>query len=165
MPPCGGMMSLRVNTGFAVLVALACLLLQSVAWAGPPAQRVPSALLVFPLVQADGATDTRLELLNLSGDAQVLQCFYVDGSSCSGTGIVSEIGFAVSLTAFQPISWFASAGFSNTRTGSAVPPFFGTGEMKCAVVPPHPELRFHNTMQGRATVFGLDGRTVSYGAV
>jgi hypothetical protein len=128
-------------------------------WAGPPAQKLPSALLVFPFIEADGAHDTRIELVNLSGDPQVVQCFYVTGSSCN------EVDFFVYFTPYQPLSWLASAGLNDVLTGSAVPPFFGDGEIKCVVVPPHPQVQFHNTMQGRATVFGTDGRTVSYNAV
>jgi hypothetical protein len=130
------------------------------AWAGPPAQKLPSALLVYPFVEVDTGRDTRLELLNLSGDPQTVECFYVVGDvTCQ------EVGFIVTLTPYQPVSWFASVGFSDFTTGSAVPPFFGDGEMKCVVAAPRPELEFHNTIQGRATVFGIDGKTVSYGAV
>ena len=126
----------------------------------PPAQKLPSALLVFPLIEATGTRDTRLELLNLSGDPQLVQCFYIAGDTCN------EIGFLISLTPYQPIAWLASAGLNNTQTGSAAPPFSGQGEMKCAVIPPRPELQFHNTIQGRATDFDVvDGTTVSYGAV
>jgi hypothetical protein len=129
------------------------------AFAGPPPQNLPSALLVYPLVEANGATDTRIQLVNLSGDPQEVQCFYVRGSSCV------EVGFFLTLTPFQPLSWFASAGLYDPFGGSAAPPFFGVGELKCAVVPARPEADDHNAIQGRATVFGTSGRTVSYGAV
>jgi len=114
---------------------------------------------MFPLIDVAGDRDTRIELVNLSGDSQLIQCFYVDGESCN------EIGFIISLTPRQPIAWLASAGLNDVLSGSAAPPFFGSGELKCAVVPSRPEVQFHNTLQGRATIFGLDGRTVSYGAV
>ncbi len=143
-----------------ILVGAVCCLLTAPARAGtPPNQKLPSALLIFPLIESDGDRDTRIELLNLSGESQQVQCFYVDGDSCN------EIGFFLSLTPFQPIAWLASEGLSNTRDLSAAPPFFGSGQLKCAVIPPHPEVQFHNTIQGRATIFGLDGRTVSLGAV
>lgn len=129
------------------------------AWAAAPAQKLPSALLVFPLIEATGTRDTRIELLNLSGDPQLVQCFYVNSEGCG------EVGFFMSLTPYQPMSWLASTGLNDVSTGSAAPPFLGTGELKCAVVPPRPELQFHNTIQGRAIDFGLDGTTVSYGAV
>jgi hypothetical protein len=148
----------RRSTVLTLLAAL--VLVPAIGWAGPPAQKLPSALLVYPLIQVDGGGgDTKIELLNLSGDSQVVQCFYVDGDSCN------EIGFFVYLTAYQPVAWLASEGMNNTQSGSAAPPFFGTGEMKCVVIPPRPEVQFHNTIQGRATVFGVDGRTVSYSAV
>jgi hypothetical protein len=137
---------------------------------GPPAQKLPSALLVFPLIQADEIWDTRIELLNLSGKGQDLECFYVQGDDTC-----NEIGFFLSLTPYQPISWLATEGFNDVLTHSAVPPFFtpppalkkGGGELKCAVIPPdgQTDLEFHNTIQGRATVYSSDGRTVSYGAV
>ena len=146
--------------GKRALVSLALLwwCLPTRSWAGPPAQRLPSALLVYPFIEVSPDQDTRVEIVNLSGDPQVLECFYVD-ESCN------EIGFSISLTAYQPLAWFASSGIGGESSGTAAPPFFGTGELKCAVVAPHPEIQFHNTIQGRATVFGADGQTVSYGAV
>jgi len=123
----------------------------------PPAQKLPSALLVFPFIESQGNRDTRIEILNLSGSSQNLECFYVDGFSCN------EVGFIVSLTPYQPVAWLASTGFSSGI--SAVPPFFGDGELKCVVVPTEAQVDFHNTVQGRATVFGTDGTTVSLGAV
>ncbi len=135
--------------------------------AGPPAQKLPSALLVFPLIEADvtgGETriDTRIELLNLSGQGQDVECFYVQGDDTC-----NEIGFFLSLTPYQPISWLASQGLDDVLTRSAAPPFFGPGELKCAVIPPdnQPDIEFHNTIQGRATVYYSTGRTISYGAV
>jgi hypothetical protein len=137
-------------------VVLAC----GRAWAGgPPAQKLPSALLVFPLIQVSGDQDTRVELLNLSGNAQSVQCFYV-GTDCG------ETGFSVFLTPYQPMAWWASLGLNDTLTGTSVPPSFGTGELKCGVVPSRPEVAFHNTIQGRATISSSSsGETVSYGAV
>jgi len=132
----------------------------SVAWAGPPAQKLPSALLVYPLIQVTGDKDTRVELVNLSGNPVSVECFYVDGGSCN------EVGFMVYLTPYQPLSWLASGGKNDVMTGSAVPPFFGTGELKCAVHPARPEVQYHNAIQGRAIVYSnADGRSVSYGAV
>jgi hypothetical protein len=116
--------------------------------------------LVFPLIQVSGDQDTRVELLNLSGDPQSIQCFYV------GSGFCGETGFWVSLTPYQPMAWLASTGLNDPLTGTSVPPFFSTGELKCGVVPPRPEVAFHNTIQGRATIFSSStGETVSYGAV
>ena len=139
-----------------LLAGLLCWL-PAIASADPPAQKLPSALLVFPFIESQGDRDTRIEILNLSGTQQTLQCFYIDGFSCN------EVGFLLSLTPYQPVSWLASSGFSSGF--SAVPPFFGDGELKCAVAPQQPQIEFHNTIQGRATVFGTDGSTVSLGAV
>ena len=127
---------------------------------GPPAQKLPSALLVYPLIEATGEKDTRIELVNLSGNPVSVECFYVASGSCN------EVGFMVYLTPYQPLSWLASGGKNDVMTGSSVPPFFGAGEMKCAVHPPHPEVQYHNAIQGRAIVFRIaDGQSASYGAV
>lgn len=128
--------------------------------AGPPVQRLPAALLMYPLVESGGGRDTRIQLTNLSGFPIQLDCFYVyaEGTTCT------EVGFVLSLTPFQPFAWLASEGTSNVINGTAAPPFFGTGELKCAVVPPEPDVRLYNAIEGRATVFGSDGSTVSYTA-
>ena len=122
-----------------------------------PAQNVPSALLIFPYVNTDNGTDTRIELLNLSGEAQELQCFWVYGDTCS------EIGFFLNLTPYQPVSFLAAGGFFGG--GSAVPGFFGVGELKCAVVANSPDAESHNAIQGRAIVYRTSGETMSYTAV
>ena len=129
--------------------------------AGPPPQKLPSALLMFPYIESDGNRDTRIELVNLSGFPLSLQCFYVAGDD----PLCNEIGFFLSLTPYQPMTWLASAGVSNELTSTAAPPFFGLGELKCAVVPSQPDVQFHNVLQGRATVFGQDGLTVSYSSI
>src|ERR1700687_2244669 len=93
--------------------------LPAVASATPPSQKLPSALLVLPFIEVQGDRETRIELLNLSGSSQTLQCFYVDGFSCN------EVGFVLTMTPYQPVSWLAGSGFSSGL--SAVPPFFGEG--------------------------------------
>lgn len=152
----------RISFPLVILGAI-CSTLCGRALAEPPAQKLPSALLVFPLIAADeNGGDTRIELVNLSGNAQDVECFYVFGdNSCN------EIGFFLSLTPYQPLSWLATEGLNDVLTRSAAPSFFGQGELKCAVVPPADEqdLQFHNTIQGRATVYSSTGRSVSYGAV
>ena len=146
------------NKLFTPIVALALSCLASVAAAAsPPAQRVPAALLAFPYIQSDGVKETRVELLNLSPDRQELNCFWV--SDCN------EIGFFLFLTPYQPLAWLVSTGLSDVTSGAAAPPFFGTGELKCAVVAAQADLQFHNTIQGRAIVYDSAGQTVSYNAV
>lgn len=164
---CGGWMKLflRRVANTLILLGVVCSTLSGRALAGdPPAQKLPSALLIFPLVQSDDfGGDTRIELLNLSGRAQDVECFYVQGDETC-----NEIGFFLSLTPYQPLSWLATEGLNDVLSHSAVPPFFTAGgELKCAVVPPDNtgDLEFHNTIQGRATVYSSGGRTVSYGAV
>lgn len=130
----------------------------------PPAQKLASAMLVFPYLDSDaadgGTRDTRIELVNLSTSEQTVQCFYVRQSDCV------EVGFFLTLTAEQPLSWLASEGASNPVTFSAVPPFAGVGELKCAVQPRRQDVASHNVLQGRAIVFdAADGETIGYGAI
>lgn len=164
---CGGWMMLFLRRIASTVIVLAMFVSTTsgpAAAGDPPAQKLPSALLIFPLIQSDeSGGDTRIELVNLSGMGQEVQCFYVQGDDTC-----NEIGFFLSLTPYQPISWLATQGLDDVLTHSAVPPFFSAGgELKCAVVPPDgmTDLEFHNTLQGRATVYAADGRTVSYGAV
>lgn len=144
-----------------LLAALASVLvgnLSAGAQTGPPAQKLPSALVVLPLIESEANRDTRVEVVNLTNNSIDLQCFYIDSTSCN------EIGFFLSMSPFQPLSWLASEGFNDFTTFSRVPPFFGEGEMKCAVVAQRPEIEFHNAIQARAIVFGDDGQTVGYSA-
>lgn len=127
--------------------------------AAQPAQSLPSAFLIFPHVEADGVGDTRFEIVNLTGNYVDLQCFYVHSDSCM------EIGFFLALTPYQPISWTATGGASDPFRGTAAPPFYGTGELKCAVIAAQEALPYHNAIQGRASVYSANGDTVSYGAV
>jgi len=126
----------------------------------PPEQKLASAVVVFPYIETSPTKDTRIELMNMSNQPVELQCFYVRASDCV------EIGFFVSLTARQPLSWLANDGMSDHFTGTAVPPFDGRGELKCAVNTLRPELSAHNVLQGRALVYDIPtGETVGYGAV
>lgn len=115
---------------------------------------------MFPYIEVGAGRDTRVELVNLSGVPIELECFFVNGEDPS----CNEVGFVLALTPYQPFAWLASEGMSNVINGTAAPPFWGFGELKCAVVPPEPALELYNTVQGRATVFGADGTTVSYTA-
>jgi hypothetical protein len=118
---------------------------------------------VFPYLVTMAPKDTLIELINMSAQPVDLQCFYVRQSDCV------EIGFFVSLTANQPLSWSAHDGTSNVLTGTAVPPldtFGAIGELKCAVATDLPDVSAHNVLQGRAIVFDtVSGATVGYGAV
>lgn len=141
------------------LLALAAL--TGVAGAQAPPQRLPSAVLIYPLIQVEGGgatVDTRVELVNLTSRPVSLKCLYVPAQSCS------PLNFYVHLTPNQPLSWLASRGlFSSSAT--AVPPFHSSGELKCIVRPDEPGLERHNAIQGRAAVFGADGQTIGYSAV
>jgi hypothetical protein len=109
----------------------------------PPAQKLPSALLIYPLVRVSATQETRIELMNLTSSLLSVQCFYVQGVTCN------EIGFFLSLTGNQPLSWLASTG-SGGNGRRVAPPFTGDGELKCAVVPQTADLASHNALQGRA---------------
>jgi len=126
----------------------------------PPAQKLASAFVIFPYIVTSATQDTRVELMNMSDQEIDLQCFYVRQSDCI------EVGFFVSLTANQPLSWLANDGANNPLTFSAVPPFTGVGELKCAVASPRAELDFHNVLQGRVLIYdNISGETVGYDAI
>lgn len=150
---------LRAMVG-AVLLA-SCTFVGAAQAESAPAQRLPSALLVYSLIDSDGGftRDTVVELVNLTSREVHLSCFYVEGRICF------EIGFFVTLTPNQPLSWLASKGLVSNLSNSAIPPFFGSGELKCLVQPATEELESHNAIQGRAIVFGSDGQTIGYGAI
>lgn len=152
-------MGRRRNVMSAVAASLALLWSHGAAAASPP-QRLPSAVLIWPLIVVEGGgaiTDTRVELVNLSNRAVELECIYVPGFTCTG------FDFHVRLTPNQPISWLASRGTFNGLT--AVPPFGSAGELKCIVLPDEESVAAHNTIQGRAVVFGADDQTIGYSAV
>ncbi|MBX3023864.1 hypothetical protein KF840_03040 [bacterium] len=126
----------------------------------PPAQKLASAFVIFPYIVTSATQDTRVELMNMSDQTIQLQCFYVRQSDCI------EVGFFVSLTAGQPLSWLANDGANNPLTFSAVPPFDGVGELKCAVASNRAELSTHNVLQGRVLIYEkLSGETVGYDAI
>lgn len=123
----------------------------------PPAQKLPAAVLIFPLVRAGGTADTRIELANVSGSATVARCFYVAADTCN------EIGFYASLrtsgAAMQsggPLSWFVSSGL-NGNGERVAPPFTGDGELKCFVA--------DNQLIGRALVMNASGERIGYSAI
>jgi hypothetical protein len=136
------------------------MLAASAAMATSPAQRLPSAIIMYPNVRAEGSFDTRIEMVNLSSRDQVVKCHYLSPPICNGTD------FIVRLTPNQPISWLASRG--TIGTGNlllAVPPFFGEGSLKCFVTPDEDGIDYQNAIQGRAIMFGPNGYTESFGAI
>jgi hypothetical protein len=142
------------------LAALFAILWPLAASAEAPPQRLPSAVLIWPLIVVEGGgavTDTRIELVNLSSRAVSLGCLFVTSNNCN------SIDFQIRLTPNQPLSWLASGGVFNGQ--SAVPPFNSPGELKCIVHPDEDAVAAHNAIQGRAAVFGADGQTIGYSAV
>jgi hypothetical protein len=124
----------------------------------PPAQKLPSALLIYPLVQASATQETLIEMLNLTASTVRVQCFYVRSVTCN------EVDFFLTLTANQPIAWKASTGAGGSGRRLA-PPFSGEGELKCVVLPSSPDVSAHNALQGRALVSDAAGQTVGYSAI
>jgi len=126
----------------------------------PPAQKLPSAVLIYPLVRVSATQDTRVEMMNLTGGAVAVSCFYVSSGTCN------EIGFFLNLTANQPLSWMASSG-ANGNGGHVAPPFLGEGELKCVVTPlgPFASTAMFNALQGRGIVSDTNGQTVGYSAI
>lgn len=115
-------------------------------------------MLIYPLVQASATQETRIELLNLTNNIVNVECFYVTSVTCN------EIGFFVSLTGNQPITWLARTG-SNGNGVRIAPPFSGEGELKCVVIPRTTDLASHNALQGRALISDTSGHTVGYSAI
>lgn len=132
----------------------------SAAMATSPAQRLPSAIIMYPNIRVEGTFDTRVEMVNLSSRDQVVKCHYLSPPICNGTD------FIVRLTPNQPISWLASRGtIGSGNLRLAVPPFFGEGSLKCFVTPDEDGIDYQNAIQGRAIVFGTGGYTESFGAI
>ncbi len=128
--------------------------------ATPPAQRVPSAIIMYPNIVAEGAFETRVMMVNLTGRDQEVKCHFLPSPTCFG------IDFFIHLTPNQPISWLASQGtIGQPGMRLAIPPFFGEGSLKCVVIPAEGQEQYQNAIQGRATVFGPDGYTESIGAI
>ncbi len=147
-----------IRTTVVAFLGAACAALPALATA--PAQRLPSAILMYPNVRASGSYDTRIEMVNLSSRDQQVKCYYLSAPTCNGTN------FFVRLTPNQPISWLASKG--TVGTGNflvSVPPFFGEGSLKCIVIPDENSTEHQNAIQGRAIAFGPNGETESFGAI
>ena len=150
----------KLHSGLLLIVAV--IALAAGARAEAPPQRLPSAVLIYPLIRVEGGgatVDTRVELVNLSRRPVDLKCIYVPQQTCSG------LDFHIRLTANQPLSWLASRGLFTNQSATAVPPFGSSGELKCIVEPDQEGIDYHNAIQGRAAVFGADGQTVGYSAV
>jgi len=120
----------------------------------PPAQKLPSAMLIYPLVRVSMTQETRIEMMNLSSAPISVQCFYVQSGTCN------EVGFFVNLSGSQPLSWTASSG-SGGNGRRVAPPFTGDGELKCVVVPRTADLSSYNALQGRALLSDSNPTTAS----
>jgi len=125
----------------------------------PPAQKLPTAVLVYPLVSTRTGEDTLIQMMNLSNASVNVKCHYVDAVTCRG------IDFFVRLTALQPVAWTASTGMDGNGTRLAPPLLSDTAELKCFVQPSSTALSAHNVLQGRAIVSDTTGQTVGYSAI
>jgi hypothetical protein len=162
MAPVSRMLQVASILRSAALTVAVVSALAVTAGAQAPPQRLPSAVLVYPLIRVEGGggtVDTRVEIVNLTSRPVDLKCIYVPAQTCSG------LDFHIHLTANQPLSWLASRGLFSNMANTAVPPFGSSGELKCIVEPDQEGVDFHNAIQGRAAVFGADGQTVGYSAV
>jgi hypothetical protein len=94
-----------------------------------------AAILVFPVVEVEGGSDTVIQISNTSAESQILHCFYINATShCSASqracdsiddpcsvseGLCLpgwiETDFQVILTPRQPIAWRASAGLAGNQ--------------------------------------------------
>jgi hypothetical protein len=124
----------------------------------PPAQKLAAAILIYPLVRTSATQETVVEMMNLTSQSISVGCFYVASQTCN------ELGFFLSLTANQPLSWTASTGRSGSGAQVA-PPFRGDGELKCRVIPVSTSLSAHNALQGRGLVSDNTGQTIGYSAI
>lgn len=125
----------------------------------PPAQRLPSAVLIYPFISTAPGEDTLIEMVNLTNAAVRVKCHYVDATTCRG------IDFFVDLTALQPVAWRATTGQNGNGTRLAPPLVSDLAELKCFVQPNSTALSSHNALQGRALVQDSGGETVGYPAV
>lgn len=128
----------------------------------PPAQKLPSAFLIYPLIRASQTQQTLIEMMNLSSATVSVHCTYTTVFISSQVTSCGETDFFVTLTAQQPLAWKATTGM--TGNGNRVaPPFFGEGTLKCVVQARSNDLTAHNALQGRA-ILSQTGQTVGYDA-
>lgn len=125
----------------------------------PPAQKLPTAVLIYPLVSTAGSEDTLVEMMNLTNGSVSVKCHYVDAATCRG------IDFFVNLTPQQPIAWMASTGQDGNGKRIAPPLNSDHAELKCFVQPSSTSLSAHNALQGRAIVADGSGQTIGYTAI
>jgi hypothetical protein len=125
----------------------------------PPAQKLPTAVLIYPLISTRTGEDTLVEMMNLTNSSVTVKCHYVDSTTCRG------IDFFVSLTPLQPIAWTASTGQDGNGLRIAPPLSSDEAELKCFVQPSSTALSAHNALQGRAIISDTTGQTVGYPAI
>jgi len=125
----------------------------------PPAQKLPTAVLIYPLISTATGEDTLIEMMNLTNAPVTVKCHFIDSQTCRG------IDFFVNLTPLQPIAWKASTGQDGNGARIAPPLFSSQAQLKCFVQPSQLSLSAHNAVQGRAIISSTTGQTVGYSAI
>jgi len=128
----------------------------------PPAQKLPSAFLIYPLIRTSATQETLVEIMNLTAATVTVHCTYTRATFSGQTVSCNETDFYVNLTAQQPVAWKARTG-SNGNGARVAPPFLGEGTLNCVVQARGSDLNSHNALQGRA-ILSQSGQTVGYDA-
>ena len=143
------------------VAALGVLLWSQGAAAASPPQRLPSAVLIWPLIVVEGGgsiTDTQVELVNLSSRQVLLGCIYVAGIQ------LQRIRFPGAADA-QPTDLVAGEPRGVQQHSAPCRRSAPPASSSASSSPDEESVDAHNTIQGRAAVFGADGQTIGYSAV
>jgi hypothetical protein len=147
-----------------------------------------ASILAFPKVLANGATDTVIQITNVSNSMVHAHCFYVNAAlDPSGRPLWQETDFTIWLTKQQPTHWLVSDGRRVDPTDDcfegnvinplecdgagfdpgAVPPVPDDfiGELKCIEVDAAGSPIGGNHLKGEATLITTDGDVSKYNAV
>lgn len=124
---------------------------------------VPGAILVFPQVVSDAASDTVVQVTNNTGSRIFLRCFYIDGRTeredPNPTWLVTD--FQVTLTRLQPTVWVAGQGLpavppdrpDDLYPGPIPPVSDGfRGSLRCMIVDQSERPVGINALTGEATI-------------
>lgn len=114
-----------------------------------------ASIVVFPKVVADAATDTVIQLANLSDNRVDVYCAYLDGS-----GTWQTLDFRLGLGPHRPLHWSAAAGRSETVGDEPVDipaaPAGFRGELLCVQTDVSGSPFNGDQLAGQATLADLD---------
>jgi hypothetical protein len=141
-----------------------------------------ASILVFPKVQANGSTDTVIQIANTGNSVTYAHCYYVNASltntitgapcdlpSQTCVPLWQETDFDIVLTRWQPTHWLVSTGrrvdpfdgFGNDGSGfdpGLIPPESDfSGELKCIQVDETGQPWTSNNLIGEATLETIAG--------